>query len=70
MCNQICLGEEYIATDNYPKEKVESKDINKNERFKIIEISEDKKEFKILNLSLGTPDAWVTISEDELRKII
>lgn len=70
MCKSFCVGEEYIATDCYPKEKVESKDVNKNEKIKIIEISENGKEIKILNLNLGTPDAWVTISEDELRNII
>ena len=47
-----------------------SPDIIAGENFKVLSYDEVTNEYKLLNLSSETPEAWFTVSDDELDYIL
>lgn len=71
------VGCEFVAKKAYPfydDEPISSNeericDITDGERAEILEYNNEDNTYKLLNLSLETPDAWFIISESDLLKL-
>lgn len=62
----------YVARKGFPKSTqrtTEGQLISVDEKFKVLEFNSEKNEYKLLNLDLGTPDAWFIVSQEEFDYI-
>ena len=74
---QTVVGEVYAARKGFPArygadkyDKFFVQDIRVGEEFKILNYDESTKEYTLLNLNLGTPNAWFKTNDQELDYIL